>query len=199
MNGDDLSKILDFMFVVDRAKTIERAGYIHDQTRHETDGEHMWHAALWAMVLHKTTKADWDLCRVLCMLLIHDLVEIYAGDTYAYDEGAKASQAERENKAAAKLFSSLPEDLRHWITELWTEFTEEQTPEALYANAIDRLQGFAQNCISGGRSWKENKITKETTFPRTSLPRSLDNYMAAIVEKLYEIADSKKLWHEQDK
>ncbi|MCD6183516.1 MAG: HD domain-containing protein [Thermovirga sp.] len=195
MIEENICKLLDFLFLVDRAKTVERAGYLHDLSRNETDGEHMWHAALWAMMIHKATKANWDLCRVLCMLLIHDLVEIYAGDTYAYDEEGKNDQAEREQAAASKLFSMLPDDLHEWISELWMEFTEEKTPEALYANAIDRLQGFAQNCISEGQAWKENKITKERTYPRTSLPRNIDSYVAKITEKLYEMADTKNLWY----
>lgn len=106
-----LSHILDFLLLTDRFKTIERKGYIADGSRRETDAEHTWHMGLFALLLHKELSFDVDIGRVLTLVLIHDLVEIHAGDTYAYDDAGCAGQAEREALAAEKLFAELPADL----------------------------------------------------------------------------------------
>lgn len=194
MNRKRTEKIIDFLFLMDRVKTIFRAGYVGDTNRHETDAEHMWHTALWAMLLHREIGFSVDLCRVLCMILVHDLVEIYAGDTYAYDTQGLATQDHREAEAAEKLFSRLPEDLGDWLHKLWREFEAALTPEARFAKSLDHLQGFSQNCISGGRSWKENGITKERTLTRTDLPQKTDPTLADIVERLYAFADASGAW-----
>jgi putative hydrolase of HD superfamily len=187
-------RIIDFLFLVDQVKNIERAGYVGGEDRHENDAEHMWHTALWAMLLHREIGFSVDLGHVLSLILVHDLVEIYAGDTYAYDEKGVTTQNDRELKAAKKLFSQLPEDLGTWLHDLWQEFEAAKTPEARFAKALDHLQGFSQNCISMGRSWKENGISRERTFSRTELPHRTDPALAEIVESLYEIADNINAW-----
>lgn len=187
-------RIIDFLFLIDQVKTIERAGYVGGVDRHENDAEHMWHTALWAMLLHREIGFSVDLGHVLSLILVHDLVEIYAGDTYAHDEKGVTTQNHREQEAAKKLFSQLPEDLGTWLHELWQEFEAVKTPEARFAKALDHLQGFSQNCISMGRSWKENGISRERTFSRTELPHRTDPALAEIVESLYEIADNINAW-----
>lgn len=191
-------RIVDFLFLIDRAKTIERAGYVGGTDRHENDAEHMWHTALWALLLHREVDLPIDLAHVLCLLLVHDLVEIYAGDTYAYDTKGVSTQNRREKEAAEKLFSRLPNDLGNWLHELWIEFEAAETPDARFAKSLDHLQGFAQNCISRGRSWKENGIQKERTFSRTDLPRRTDPVLAEIVADLYEFADASGAWPEDE-
>ncbi|MGC9371695.1 MAG: HD domain-containing protein [Thermovirgaceae bacterium] len=191
-------RIVDFLFLIDRVKTIERAGYVGGTNRHENDAEHMWHTALWALLLHREVDLSVDLGHVLCLILVHDLVEIYAGDTYAYDTEGVSTQNQREKEAAEKLFSRLPEDLGNWLHELWIEFEATETPDARFAKSLDHLQGFSQNCISGGRSWKENGIKKERTFSRTDLPRRTDPVLAEIVSGLYEFAETSGAWPEDE-
>ncbi|MFP4482106.1 MAG: HD domain-containing protein [Thermovirgaceae bacterium] len=198
MNSERIARIIDFLFLVDRVKTIERAGYVGETGRHENDAEHMWHTALWAMLLQGEVDMSVDLGHVLCLILVHDLVEIYAGDTYAYDTKGVSTQEHREKMAAEKLFSRLPEDLGTWLHELWGEFEAAETPDARFAKSLDHLQGFSQNCISGGRSWKENGIGKERTFSRTDLPRRTDPVLAEIVSGLYLIADTSGAWPEEE-
>ncbi len=163
-DGKRLSHILDFLLLTDRFKTIERKGYIADGSRRETDAEHTWHMGLFALLLHKELGFDVDLGHVLTLVLIHDLVEIHAGDTYAYDDAGCAGQAEREAEAARKLFAELPADLGASLHDWWREFEEGATPEARFAKAIDRLQGFSQNYNSGGQG-----MAGEWDFPRAHL------------------------------
>ena len=198
MDPERKERILDFLLFADKAKTVERAGYVDETGRHETDAEHMWHTALWAMLLYREIDFPVDLQHVLCLILVHDLVEIYAGDTYAYDTKGIKTQNAREEEAAGKLFSRLPEDLGRWLHDLWKEFEAAITPEARFAKALDHLQGFSQNCISKGASWKENGITRERTFERTDLPRKTDPTLADMVESLYAIADACGAWPEVD-
>jgi len=154
----------------------------------------MWHLALWAMLLRDEIGFKADLLRTLELVLTHDLVEIYAGDTYAFDEAAVAGQRAREEEAAEALFSSLPNDLAGKFRGLWDEFEEARTPEARFAKALDHLQGFTQNCISKGKSWKENGISRERTFLRTDPPRETDPLFAEILDHLYEVADRENIW-----
>jgi putative hydrolase of HD superfamily len=191
-----LKRILDFLLLTDRFKTIERKGYIADGSRRENDAEHTWHMGLFALLLHKELGFDVDLGRVLTLILVHDLVEIHAGDTYAYDDVGCAGQAEREIAAAERLFAELPADLGASLHDWWREFEAGETPEARLAKAVDRLQGFAQNYNSGGRAWRENGISRERTYQRTSLPMAVDPALKVLVEELYSRADTEKLWPE---
>ena len=187
-------RILEFLLTLDKAKTVLRKGYLGDGSRRESIAEHMWHLALWAMLLRHEIGFKADLLRTLELVLTHDLVEIYAGDTYAFDEAAVAGQRAREEEAAEALFSSLPDDLAGKLRGLWDEFEEARTPEARFAKALDHLQGFTQNCISKGKSWKENGISRERTFLRTDPPRETDPLFAEILDHLYEVADRENIW-----
>ena len=186
--------ILEFLFTLDKAKTILRKGYLGNGSRRESIAEHMWHLALWAMLLRDEIGFKADLLRTLELVLTHDLVEIYAGDTYAFDEAAVAGQKAREEEAAEALFSSLPNDLAGKFRGLWDEFEEARTLEARFAKALDHLQGFTQNCISKGKSWKENGISRERTFLRTDPPRETDPLFAEILDHLYDVADRENIW-----
>jgi len=187
-------QILEFLEKTDRAKNVIRMGYLADGSRRESTAEHMWHLSIWAILLHKEISFEADLPRTLLLVLTHDLVEIYAGDTYAYDEAGIKGQREREVLGAEKLFAILPDDLGKEFRDLWDEFEEGKTPEAHFAKALDHIQGFAQNCISSGKSWKENGITRERTFFRTDPARETDPVFAQILDRLYEIADNEKAW-----
>lgn len=189
-----IERILDFLEKTDEAKNILRKGYLGNGSRRESIAEHMWHLSLWAMLLHREIGFRTDLSRTLMLVLTHDLVEIYAGDTYAYDEPGIKGQREREEIGADKLFGILPDDLRDEFRALWDEFETGKTPEARFAVALDRIQGFSQNCISRGKSWKENGISRERTFSRTNMPRKTDPVFSEILDRLYETADKESSW-----
>jgi putative hydrolase of HD superfamily len=189
-----LERILDFLFLADRMKTTYRAGYLADGSRRESDAEHMWHLGLHAILLRGEIGFDTDMSRVLCLVLTHDLVELYAGDTYAYDAKAVEGQDEREMEAAKRLFATLPDDLGKRLFDYWREFEEGATPDARFAKALDRLQGFSQNVNSGGRAWRENRVTKERTSLRTTLPSQTDPALAELVRILYGRTDIPGFW-----
>jgi putative hydrolase of HD superfamily len=191
---DRVRQIMDFLVETDGLKGIYRAGYLSDRSRHESDAEHMWHLGIYALALQGETGFSGDIGRVLTLVLVHDLVELYAGDTYAYDVEGARDQAEREEKSARKLFGKLPGDVEELFYGAWREFEEQSTSEARFARALDHLQGFAQNVISSGRSWTENGITRERTSLRTSFPAQYSPALAEIVDRLYARADEEGLF-----
>jgi putative hydrolase of HD superfamily len=189
-----LAAILDFLMEIDRFKQVERGGYLADGSRRETDSDHAWHLAVYAILLHGEIGFETDLGRVLCLAAVHDLVEIYAGDTYAYDDAALADQAAREDAAAARLFGRLPDDLRDRVEGYWREFEAGQTPEARFARALDRLQAFAQSVLAGGRAWREHGVPRERTRARMAEALAADPAIARLVEALYDRADAGGYW-----
>nr|WP_275982138.1 HD domain-containing protein [Ohessyouella blattaphilus] len=150
---------MDFLLEIDKEKKIGRQTYIADGSRKENDAEHAWHMAMFALILQEYAGEAVDIGRVLSMILIHDVVEIDAGDTYAYDEDAKKTQKEREEKAAERIFGMLPELQRDHFLSLWHEFEEGTSADAKYAVALDRLQPMMLNAAAGGKSWKEHGVT----------------------------------------
>jgi putative hydrolase of HD superfamily len=192
--NDRLAALLDFLITADRLKGVERRAFVGDGSRRENSAEHSWHLALAALVLHREVGFTADLGRTLALALVHDLVEIHAGDTYAYDEAQAMAQAEREEAAAHRLFDPLPADLRDDLWSMWREFERGETAEARLAKACDRLQGFLQNYVAGGLSWRENGISRERTYLRTELPRSTDPALCALVDLIYARADAEGLW-----
>jgi putative hydrolase of HD superfamily len=156
-----LQRQIEFLLEIDRLKTVFRRNHISDGSRTENDAEHSWYFAIAALVLGEIAVEKIDLFRVLKMALIHDVVEIDAGDVFIYDEEAKKGQAEREQQAARRLFGLLPEDQTAEYLELWREFEEFRTPESRYARAIDRLAALILNYASQGKSWKRHGVSKE--------------------------------------
>ncbi|MDL2250691.1 putative hydrolase of HD superfamily [Lachnospiraceae bacterium PF1-21] len=156
---DKLKQQMDFLLEIDKEKKIGRQTYISDGSRKENDAEHAWHMAMFALILQEYAGEAVDIGRVLSMILIHDVVEIDAGDTYAYDEDAKKTQKEREEKAAERIFGMLPELQRDHFLSLWHEFEEGTSADAKYAVALDRLQPMMLNAAAGGKSWKEHGVT----------------------------------------
>ena len=143
--NDRLEKQLRFALEADKEKNIVRQTLISDGSRRENDAEHAWHAALMAVLLHEHSNEKIDLLRTVTMLLIHDIVEIDAGDTYAYDEQAKLSQRDRETAAADRIFGLLPGDQRDSLRALWEEFEAGVTAEAKFARTMDNLQPMTLN------------------------------------------------------
>ncbi|MGK7396081.1 MAG: HD domain-containing protein [Candidatus Cyclobacteriaceae bacterium M3_2C_046] len=162
MDWQKLQKQIDFIVEADKIKQIYRKNYITDGSRTENDAEHSWHLTLMAvLLLEHANQPQLELLKVVKMLLIHDIVEIDAGDAYVYDDKAKAVQHEKEVKAADRLFALLPEEQAQEYRRLWDEFELKETAEAKFANALDRFHPTLMNYHSGGISWKENKIKRQ--------------------------------------
>ncbi|GHO57102.1 HD domain-containing protein [Ktedonobacter robiniae] len=192
-----LPTILHFLETIDQFKTIYRLSYIGEQSRHENDAEHTWHMAMFALLLHQELSIEIDIEHTLKLILTHDLVEIYAGDTPAYDAVGHLDKEKREEQAAQPLFAQLPEDMHIQIYGWWREFEEGRTPEARYAHAVDKLQAFAQNVFAQGRTWHENGVTAEKSRAYNRSAREFDPALTQAFELLYQRAADKQLWPEQ--
>ena len=156
-----LEQQLGFLIELDKAKSIFRQSYVTDGSRKENDGEHMWHLALFVLVLAEHADEPIDVAKVLQMVLVHDIVEIDAGDTYIYDEVAKATQAARESAAADRLYGLLPPDQGARLRAVWEEFEARETAESRFAAAVDRLQPLLLNLATEGRAWREHGMTAD--------------------------------------
>lgn len=153
-----LARQIDFCREIDKEKFIQRQTYRSDGKSMENDAEHAWHMAVMTLLLSEYANEEIDVLRTVSMLLIHDLVEIDAGDTYAYDEEGRKTQAAREAKAAERIFHILPEDQAEWINGLWHEFEEGATPEAKFAHTMDNFQPVMLNAATDGKSWAERGV-----------------------------------------
>ncbi|MBR9788628.1 MAG: HD domain-containing protein [Vibrionaceae bacterium] len=159
---DRLEKQLKLLIELDQLKNVLRRTRIKSAGgRLENSGEHSWHVALMAVLMEEHANAPVDICRVMKMLLIHDVVEIDAGDTFVYDTAASKEQAEKEIKAAERLFGMLPRDQGKELLALWHEFEAAQTDDAKYAKALDRLIPMLLNYHNDGQSWQEHGVTRE--------------------------------------
>lgn len=160
--SERLQQQMGFIAEADKLKHVFRQSYLSDQSRRENDAEHSWHLCLMVLLLaeHSNFK-DLDTLKVLKMLIIHDIIEIDAGDTYIYDEEAKKTQAQREAKAADRLFGLLPGDQSQAFHDLWIDFETEASDEARFAKAVDRLHPMILNHLAEGKTWGEHKVTAE--------------------------------------
>lgn len=156
---DKLKKQMDFLMEIDKLKNIFRVSLISDGSRNENDAEHTWHMAMCAIVLEEYAEEGTDMLHCIKMILLHDLVEIYAGDTYCYDVEGLKDKSEREMKAAEKLYSILDKEQESELKRLWLEFENNETKESRFANIVDRVQPVLLNYLSHGETWKGNKIT----------------------------------------
>jgi putative hydrolase of HD superfamily len=161
---DRLARQLHFILELDKLKSVYRRTYLLDETRSENSAEHSWHLALMAVVLAEHANEPLDVGKVIRMVLIHDIVEIDAGDTYIYD--VQDEKAEREQRAAERIFGLLPPDQEEEFRALWNEFESAATPEARFASALDRFIPQLHNFHTQGRSWKEHGITSERVLQR---------------------------------
>jgi putative hydrolase of HD superfamily len=166
MEKSKLQQQINFIIEVDKLKNIFRQSYISDATRHENDAEHSWHLALMVIILREYFDENADELQVIKMVLIHDLVEIYAGDTYLYDVKGNETKAAREQEAADKLFAMLPEEQCKEFMDLWHEFENKTTVEAKFAATLDRLQPVLLNYITKGKAWIEHGVNKEQVLKR---------------------------------
>ena len=153
-----LDKQFAFARELDKEKLIGRQTYLANGERKENDAEHAWHMAIMALILSEYANEEIDVLRTISMILIHDVVEIDAGDTYAYDENGKKSQREREVKAAERLFGMLPKDQAVKFRNLWEEFEAQETKESKFARTMDNIQPVVLNDASDGKSWVEHGV-----------------------------------------
>jgi putative hydrolase of HD superfamily len=163
---DRLEQQLAFSRELDKLKGILRQSMLMDGSRRENSAEHSWHLATLAILLSEHAEGPIDLLRVIKMLLVHDIVEIDAGDTFVYDAINVATQNAREQRAADRLFGLLPVEQGRELRLLWEEFEDKQTAESKYANALDRLQPIMQNFYSGGQSWRKHGVTRAQVMER---------------------------------
>ena len=177
-----LKKQLDFALEIDKEKNIYRQTHLSGHGRNENDAEHAWHMAIMAYLLREYANEEVDIARVMLMCLIHDIVEIEAGDTYAYDTEGKKSQKAREDAAKEKLYSLLPEDQKQELTALFDEFEEYQTVEAKFAHAMDNLQPLLLNHSNNGGDWKEHQVSAQQVYGRQTKTKLGS-------EKLFEVTD----------
>lgn len=160
MTDPRLLRQLDFIVEVDKLKQVLRRTSIIGESRLENSAEHSWHLGVMAALLAEYAPPGTDLGRTLTMLLIHDVVEIDAGDTFAFDEAGNSRKVEREHRAAERLFGLLPADQGDRLMDLWEEFEANRTPEARFANALDRFHAFVQNVSNRGGTWRRHAISK---------------------------------------
>ncbi|HPJ37569.1 MAG TPA: HD domain-containing protein [Spirochaetota bacterium] len=168
MINERIHRQIQFIKEIDRLKQIFRQTYLLDESRKENDAEHSWHLAVMAMVLHEYAEGDINLLQVMKMVLLHDIVEIDAGDTYCYDDRERETQEAREKAAADRIFALLPRDQEDEFRNLWNEFEARETPEARFASVLDRLQPLIHNHGTGGRAWQEHGITSGKILERNA-------------------------------
>jgi putative hydrolase of HD superfamily len=162
MDSDRLQKQMDFITKIDELKNIVRQTALVDRSRQENAAEHSWHIAVMALLLGEYSNVkNLNLLKVVKMLLVHDLVEIYAGDTFLYDDERRQAKEAEEKKASEKLFGMLPRDQATEMHSLWLEFEEEKTPESRFAKALDALQPVLLGYANKGWSWELHSITKD--------------------------------------
>ena len=184
--GGRLGQQLAFLIEVDRLKTVLRASTLAAVERRENDAEHSWHLAMMVAVLAEYADEPIDVGHTIRLVVVHDLVEIYAGDTPIYDDQLRTSQAERELAAAQRLFGLLPDDQAVEFRALWDEFEARETPEARFAKAVDRLEPNLLNWMAGGGTWRTPGVTADTVRTRTvhvgEASRSLGEAITALID-----------------
>lgn len=163
---DRLEQQMQFILEVDKLKKITRQTYLADGSRKEDDADHSWHLALMCALLSEHANESIDVLKTMKMVLIHDIVEIDAGDTYAYDNSGNETKRAREEKAADRIFHLLPADQAEEMRSLWEEFEAADTPESKFANTLDKVQPLMLNDASGGISWQEHKVREEQVRSR---------------------------------
>lgn len=196
-----LEQQFQFILEIDKAKRIKRQTYCSDGMTKENDAEHGWHAALMAILLSEYANEQIDVLKTVTMLLIHDIVEIDAGDTYAYDEIGIATQAQREQQAAQRIYSLLPEEQGNYLMSLWQEFEAEKTAEAKFAKVMDRVQPIMLNAATDGKAWQEHQVQLSRILKRNEKTAegsdvlweyALQNFVRPNVEKGTIINDKKR-------
>ena len=166
MDKERFEKQLAFILEVDKEKNILRQSHLSGYVRQENDAEHSWHIAMMIYLLKEYSNEEFDVAKAMMMALIHDVVEIDAGDTYAYDTKALETQKERESKAADRIFGLLPDDQKEHLMELFEEFEEGKSPESRFAKTMDNLQPILLNDCNNGKDWRLHEVNKTQVLNR---------------------------------
>lgn len=188
---DRLEQQLSFILEIDKLKTILRQTLLTDASRRENSAEHSWHLAIMALLLTEHAAEPVDVARTMKMLLVHDLVEIDAGDTFAYDVAHNLSKSERERRCADRIFSLLPAEQGKQLRALWEEFEAFQTPESRYANALDRLQPLLHNTRTEGGTWRIHSVAREQVYRRMDPIRTAMPELWPIITRIIEDATAR--------
>lgn len=185
MENERLHRQMDFLLEIDKEKNIFRQTHLSGGGRAENDAEHAWHMALMIYLLREYANQDFDPLKAIVMALIHDVVEIDAGDTYAYDAAGLATQAEREEKAAQRIFGLLPEDQKQEMLDLFHEFEAYESPEARFAHVLDNLQPLMLNHANNGGDWRTHNVAKSQVYKRNEKTstgsKTLWSYMETLI------------------
>lgn len=184
--NERLEKQLAFALEIDKEKNIFRQTHLSQNGRNENDAEHAWHMAIMSYLLREYANEKVDIAKVMLMCLIHDIVEIDAGDTYAYDEEGLATQKEREDAAKERIFSILPEDQKQELIDLFDEFEACETPESKYAHAMDNLQPLILNDSNGGGDWRSHKVSSKQIYCRQIKTRLGSETLFAYIDQLIQ-------------
>jgi putative hydrolase of HD superfamily len=182
-----LARQVSFLIEADKLKSILRRTPLVDASRLENSAEHSWHLVLAAMIMREYATGPIDLMHVIEMVTVHDLVEIDAGDTFAYDAAGLSTKIDRELAAAGRVFGLLPEDQRDYVRHLWEEFEAHETLEARFANALDRLQPFLLNAHAGGGSWRTHNLTRDQIMNRMA---PIESALPALWPLVVQVIDS---------
>lgn len=200
MENKRLQEQLSFILELDKEKNILRQTHLSNHGRREDDAEHAWHMAVMAYLLQEYSNEPVDIAHVMIMCLLHDVVEIDAGDTYAYDDQGKKTQHEREEKAAERIYGILPEDQKIQLRALFEEFEENKTPEAKFAHAMDNLQPLLLNDSNGGGDWKEHHVSYNTVMQRQGRTKEGSTALFEVIkEKMDKHADAGNLIDDREK
>lgn len=187
---DRLQQQINFIMELDKIKKIVRQTPLSDGSRKENDAEHSWHMAVMCLILSEYANEPIDVARTMGMVLMHDVIEIDAGDTYAYDDAANETKRERELIAAERIFNLLPENQAKLMRGLWDEFEEGKTPEAKFANSLDKIQPLLLNDSSNGISWEEHQVHLSQIMKRNEKTpegsRRLWDYAQELINKNVE-------------
>ena len=186
MDRERFERQRDFILEIDREKEVLRQTHITGYARREDDAEHAWHMAVMAYLLGEYANEPVDIARTMIMCLVHDVVEIDAGDSYAYDSAAQATHVEREARATERIFGLLPDDQAADLRALWEEFEADETPEARFARAMDNVQPLMLNDSNGGRDWVAHDVSIHETRGRNATTRLGSEELAAYVEERFE-------------
>ncbi|WP_420387586.1 HD domain-containing protein [Roseivirga sp.] len=189
MITEDLQKQIDFVHEIDKLKYIQRMTCLFNSERNENDAEHSWHLCMMALVLAPQSNEKLDMLKVLKMLLIHDVVEIDAGDTFLFDTTKNHTNTEEELKAAQRIFGMLPDDQAKELIAIWEEFESAETAEAKFAKAIDRLAPMMQNATNNGGTWSQHNVPYDTVIEKKKRIKdgseTLWDYAKSLVDGYY--------------
>ena len=193
MINEKLIKDIEFIVELDRMKSILRQTSLIGEDKREDDAQHSWHISVMAMILSEYANEDIDVCKVIKMLLTHDLVELYAGDTFCYDKVGNQDKKQRELAAADKIYGMLDEEKGKELRKLWDEFEEMETPEALFAASMDRLQPMLNNYYNNGGTWRKFNVAQSDIYKRISPVKKSSDELWNFVEYMLEDAFKKGL------